>query len=119
MLQSMVSRRVRHNLVTEQQQLATYGCETQDKGSAPLSLSVLDCEVGRQCRAQYVSARVTFPCACLGSVTAQPVSSSDPSAGWPPAPAPHPGSDTAPHPCVGFRADPPSWLILGEQGAVG
>ena len=35
--------------------------------SAPLSLSVLDYEMGRQRRAQYVSARATFPCACLGS----------------------------------------------------
>lgn len=85
--------------------------------SAPLSLSVLDYEMGRQRRAQYVSARATFPCACLGSVTAQPVTSSDPGAGWPPASAPCPVSDTAPHPCVSFQADPPSWLILGEQGA--
>ena len=70
--------------------------------SVPLSLSVLEYEVERQCRAQYVSARVTFPCACLGSVTAQPVTSSDPGAARPPAPAPRPVSDTAPNPCMGF-----------------
>ena len=36
MLQSMGSQRVRHDLVTEQQQLATYGCGTQDKVFCPL-----------------------------------------------------------------------------------
>lgn len=65
--------------------------------------------------APYASVRVTFLCACLGSGHAQPAASPDPSAG--PWPLPLAPSQTPPHPCVGFQADPTSWPVLGEKGA--